>query len=565
MSKIPSNLEAVLAKFDHVVKRGSGYMACCPAHDDRDPSLSISVGDNGKILFHCHTGCSQEAVLKAIGGAIEVAAYDYTDEKGKLLFQCVRKEPKEFTQRHPVNGHWVWNLKGVRRVLYHLPEIIAAEQVIIVEGEKDAETVRALGFTATTSPMGAGNWKDEYSESLRGKHVVITPDNDEKGAQYLEEVARSLKNKAASVRVARVPETHKDISEWNPQAEAYAIVVKYAEEWQEKPPDNWRGIFHTFEEFEHAPPLSFSIEGFLQHDAITAIAGLSGHGKTFVALSIVKALLFGPSKLWGWFPGTERAERVIYLIPESTITPFKHRLKLMGLYDELASDRLLVRTLSKGSTPELDDKAILYAAKGANVFVDTAIRFVGEADDNSASEVARGLSEDLMNLLRAGARTVVPLFHSAKDFGKQSVMTLENMIRGSGELGAILATAWGIKQIEAKANVIHIQNVKPRDFEPCGPFQLIGRPNIEREGDFAMLKRPEECGPLQDEQPDILTKSNVQKKEFKSANIALYTEWTEHDPGLSYKEIREKFLEHGINVKVDTIRGYAAEVRRKSK
>ena len=560
--KPPANLEAVLSKLEHVVKRGASYMALCPAHADKNPSLSVSVGDGEKILFHCHAGCTQEAVLKAMGG-IEVAAYDYTDEKGNLLFQCVRKEPKEFTQRQPVNGHWVNNIKGVRRVLYHLPEVLAADRVVVVEGEKDAETVRTLGFTATTSPMGADSWKDEYAESLRGKHVIITPDNDGPGEKYLEKVARATKGKAASVCVARVPEQYKDISEWNPQAEAYALVVKYAEEWEEKPPENWRAMFHSYEDFENAPPLSFSIEGFLQHDAITAIAGLSGHGKTFIALSIVRALLFGPGKLWEWFPGRERVERVIYLIPESTITPFKHRLKLMGLYDEILSERLLVRTLSKGQTPDLDDKAILYAVKGANVVVDTAIRFVGDADDNSASEVARGLSEDLMNLLRAGARTVIPLFHSAKDFGKQQTMTLENMIRGSGELGAILATAWGIKQIEAKSNVIYIQNLKPRDFEPCGPFQLIGRPNIDRDGDFGMLKKPDECGPLYDEQPDIGMKSNAQKKEFKSANVALYIEWTEREPEISNEEIRQRFLERGINVKMATLRGYAADARRK--
>ena len=142
-------------------------------------------------------------------------------------------------------------------------------------------------------------------------------------------------------------------------------------------------------------------------------------------------------------------------------------------------------------------------------------------------------------------------------------MTLENMIRGSGELGAILATAWGIKQIEAKANVIYVQNLKPRDFEPCGPFQLIGRPNIDRDRDFGMLKKPEECGPLYDEQPDVSTKSNAQKKEFKSANVALYMEWTEREPGISNEEIRERFLRQGINVKMATLRGYAADARRK--
>ena len=563
MSK--TSLEALLNKLSRVEKSGGSYKALCPAHADKNPSLSISESD-GKILLHCHAGCSYESIIKAVG-EIEVAAYDYTDKDGKLLYQSVRFEPKSFKQRRPLpTGGWSWKLDGAPRVLYRLPEVLKSEKVVVVEGEKDADTLSSLGFVATCNPMGAGKWLESYSDSLRDKDIVITPDNDKAGEEHLEIVARSLYGKVRSLKVARVPDKYKDVSEWNPPREAYGVLLEGAVEWTpDKPPDNWRATFHSFDEFENAPPLSFSIEGFLQHDAITAIAGLSGHGKTFVALSLARALLFGPSKLWGWFQGRERAERVVYLIPESTITPFKHRLKLMGLYDELASDRLLVRTLSKGRTPDLDDKAILWAAKGAHVIVDTAIRFVGDADDNSASEVARGLSEDLMNLLRAGARTVIPLFHSAKDFGKQQVMTLENMIRGSGELGAILATAWGIKQIEAKANVVYVQNLKPRDFEPCGPFQLMGRPMIDQTQDFAMYKNPDECGPLYDEQPNITRSSNSAKKDYKAVNVALYKEWVEREPSLSTEEIKARFAERGIDLKSATIRGYAAEARRKNK
>lgn len=558
------NLEAVLAKFERVEKHGASYMALCPCHADEKPSLSISE-KNGKILLHCHAGCAYEDIIKKIG-EIEVASYDYDDEAGKLLYQSVRFDPKAFKQRQPVNGHWQWTIKGVRLVLYRLREVLAAEQVIIVEGEKDAETLRALDFTATTSAMGAKNWRAEYAEFLRGKHVVLTPDNDDAGQKYIDDVAHSIIGKALSIRVARIPEQYKDVSDWNPSREAFEFIVKHAPEWSDKPPDNWRQVFHSLEDFENAPPLSFAVEGFLQNEAITAIAGLSGHGKTFVALSIIKALLFGPCKLWGLFPVLQRAERVVYLIPESSITPFKHRLQLLGVYSEIASDRLLTRTLSKGPTPKLDDKSILYAVKGAHVVIDTGVRFVGDADESSASEVARGLSEDLLALLRAGARSVLPLFHSAKAFGKEQTMTLENMIRGSGELGAILATAWGIKQIDRATNSIHVENLKPRDFQPCGPFQLVGRPHIDKDGDFALLKSPDECGALSDEQPSQRgdQRSNKAKQESRMANMALYAAWLEAEPGLEYEVARTRFADNGIKITVPTLRGYAHELRKKN-
>jgi hypothetical protein len=79
-----------------------------------------------------------------------VAQYDYTDESGALLFQCVRFEPKNFQQRRPNgNGGWIWNLKGIRMVPYRLPRLLAAETVYVVEGEKDVETLESIGLVSS--------------------------------------------------------------------------------------------------------------------------------------------------------------------------------------------------------------------------------------------------------------------------------------------------------------------------------------------------------------------------------------------------------------------------------
>ena len=151
---------------------------------------------------------------------VEVARYQYTDENNKVLYESVRFEPKDFRQRQPVNGHWNWSLKGVRLVLYRLKEVLDAERVIIVEGEKDVETLHDLGFTATTSAMGAKSWRREYAEFLVGKQVYSHSDNDEAGETYLDDIARSCIGKAKSVRVARLPEKYKDVSDWNPSRES---------------------------------------------------------------------------------------------------------------------------------------------------------------------------------------------------------------------------------------------------------------------------------------------------------------------------------------------------------
>src|SRR5262249_41514862 len=115
--------EAFLALLRNVRRTSeTSAQACCPAHDDHDPSLSVSLRDDGKILGHCHKGCEIEQILGAVGwsardlfrpreqlsaGDFEViVAYDYVDENGRLLYQNCRmkpthKDPKPFRQRQP--------------------------------------------------------------------------------------------------------------------------------------------------------------------------------------------------------------------------------------------------------------------------------------------------------------------------------------------------------------------------------------------------------------------------------------------------------------------------------
>lgn len=131
--------------------------------------------------------------------------YPYHDETGTLLYEVVRYKPKSFSQRRPDGrGGWVYNLSGVRRVLYRLPELVAADparQVLICEGEKDADRLALLGFVATTCPQGAGKWRPEYAEALCGRAVAVLADNDAAGRSHAEQVARALHAIAAEVRV----------------------------------------------------------------------------------------------------------------------------------------------------------------------------------------------------------------------------------------------------------------------------------------------------------------------------------------------------------------------------
>lgn len=246
--------------FPDAEKTTSGWMVVCPAHGDTEGSLHVSPGDDDRAMLKCHGGCATEDVVAAMGLGMKdlfadepatvrsrsisyspkptaqekakaplrlVEAYDYTDEDGNLLYQALRYEPKTFRQRRPDGkGGWSWSMKGQRKVLYRLPEVLAAvergETVYIVEGEKDVASAERIGLTATTNVAGAGKWSDDYCAGLASGRFVVLPDVDDdsrggkahrKGQIHGAAVARSLGDVAESVQVYEF-EHVKDLSEW---------------------------------------------------------------------------------------------------------------------------------------------------------------------------------------------------------------------------------------------------------------------------------------------------------------------------------------------------------------
>lgn len=260
-------LDRIFAKLDGVSESGENqWMARCPSHDDRTPSLSIGLRED-HILINCHAGCHISTVLRDlglderdlfIGGRDQsddfAAIYPYDDEKGHLLFQACRKDPKGFVQRSPDgDGDWIYRLDGVRRVLYCLPELIDAPRdalVFIVEGEKDVESLRSLGFTATCNPGGAGKWRESYNPFLKSRQVVVIPDNDEPGIRHSEQAANSLKDVAASIRVIELPGVGPkgDVSDWLNEGhskEELLTLVDRAEDWHPAIQTNPREVSGT--------------------------------------------------------------------------------------------------------------------------------------------------------------------------------------------------------------------------------------------------------------------------------------------------------------------------------
>lgn len=261
-------LERVLSRLEGVEETASGYKACCPAHEDRTPSLYISEAGDGKVLLKCHAGCDSADIVHAMGlewpdlfpdeidaswtpwDGTEVEAYTYTDARGEPLYQVVRFEmrdpshpaygEKKFLQRAYLPGHpdagergcpdgYVWGRKkhGVEAVLYRLPRVLAAiergETVYVVEGEKDVEMLERLGLTATCNPGGASRgdnpgekWPEHMTQVLAGADVVCIPDNDAAGRALMDAVSERLVRAGCTVRILTLPDLppKADVTDW---------------------------------------------------------------------------------------------------------------------------------------------------------------------------------------------------------------------------------------------------------------------------------------------------------------------------------------------------------------
>jgi len=165
-------------------------------------------------------GTDAREIAPMSGAAVEKpqkldAVYVYADECGTPLFEVVRRPCKKFFQRKPDGTA---GLDGVRRVPYRLNEVVLAEKVFLCEGEKDVETLRAVGLIASTNPGGANGWRPEFAECFRGKDIIILPDQDAPGYAWAGRVLHDLMPLARTLKRIDLPTLEfgggGDVTDW---------------------------------------------------------------------------------------------------------------------------------------------------------------------------------------------------------------------------------------------------------------------------------------------------------------------------------------------------------------
>lgn len=303
-------------------KAGSQSMTRCPAHDDNDASLHVSPGTKQPVVMKCHANCQTPDILTAGNVSMEMLMaprdpndygrnsdrdqwtpikddagrpippshiYKYTDGQGKTLYEVLRimkpNGKKTFVQRQPdpeKPGRYKWNLNGVTRVLYHLPEVLRAvqngETIFVVEGEKDVESWRRRGFVATCGAMGAGKWEPEYTEALAASNVVVIADADTPGRDHARLVKEQLDEAGCVVAIWEAMTGCKDSTdhfEAGGTADTFIETVPSLVEGKES---FGMDILDAIE--REVRPSSFVIPNVLATGDRWLLTGFEGHGKS---------------------------------------------------------------------------------------------------------------------------------------------------------------------------------------------------------------------------------------------------------------------------------------------
>jgi hypothetical protein len=252
--------EQIAKQLGNAKKANGQWVASCPVpghgkgNGDKNPSLSISINDDGKPLFHCHGGCTQEDVFNTIKDMRLLPEleerpdplanikplpqikfdqeWEYQDEDRTTVFVKQRMKIGESGKTYRLykvdpDGRRHPTLGDARIVPYRLPELLDAKTagriIYVVEGEKAADALISIGVTATTAHTGAGSWPEAITEYFAGANVVIVPDNDLPGWRYAQKAVEAIWGIAKNVKVV-------DLQLQNEKEDAYEFVHQYGKQ-----------------------------------------------------------------------------------------------------------------------------------------------------------------------------------------------------------------------------------------------------------------------------------------------------------------------------------------------
>ncbi len=428
-----------------VKARGDDLTACCPAHEDRSPSLSVK-GIDGQVLVYCHAGCETADVVAGLGLSMadlfdNPKGITYRYDNGREVF---RTPDKRFRQAHTDNPPELYRLAEVRAA------VAAGTTVYVCEGEKDCDAARSAGLTATCCPMGAGKWSKIDPSPLYGGHVTVIADDDTPGLRHAAEVAASLEGRC-TVAVVRAAEG-KDLADHIAAGHTVDELVPVPPEDMPIPSPQPRRLVLTPASTiplraprwlwdTGADPGGRHCEGRIPAGSLTIAAGRAGIGKSQHAAWLAARLTTGT--LPGCHHGTPRS--VIYAASEDswsmTIAPrlVAARADLSRVYRiDVHDDADPHARLTLPTDTQLLEQAI----RDNNVAMMVLDPLLSLLDAGINDYRAREVRDALEPLLPIADRTGCALFglaHFTKAIGSDPLL----LIAGSGAFGQLVRAGIG--------------------------------------------------------------------------------------------------------------------------
>ncbi len=383
-------LESLLTRLQRVRKALHGWVACCPAHRDRHPSLSIGLGEEGQILLKCFAGCSLDAIVESMGMSMadlfpsspsspdarskqtqrhRLTLLDLAEEKmlpWQVLFNLGISEDKAGilhipyylpdgtpAPRHRLRTALVaregsrWSKGKGQIVPYGLERLAEARKtgsLILVEGESDCWTLWFHKFAALGLPGAemVGTLQESHLTGIKTLYILQEPDSG--GSHFVKHLQERLQQWKwpGKVFVVHLPDA-KDANElhrqdWHTFKAAFQQALEQAQPLNLLPESSspTRPAPFTLQHLlaRDLPPVRWAIPDILP-EGLTLLAGKPKLGKSWLALSIALAIAAGGYAL-GKQPVTQGA--VLYLALEDNERRLQSRaMQLLDAMSEVPS------------------------------------------------------------------------------------------------------------------------------------------------------------------------------------------------------------------------------------
>jgi CBS domain-containing protein len=422
--------QRVLDKLDNVKDNGHQARALCPAHDDRNPSLSVTRTE-GRTLIYCHAGCSQEQVVEAIDFTMAdlfdeqredgrwgtvVARYEYPG--GRVVFRTANKD---FPQPNTA--------KNKDTTLFHEDRITAADVVYVVEGEEDVHAIEAAGGSAVCSAMGAGKANKFNWQPLEGKQAIIVADRDKAGRKHAAQVADLIEKTASSVRIVE-PAVGKDASDHVAAGKSLTDFL-----------DTNQAASVSLISLSEVQPerVEWLWPGYLPKGKLVTLDGDPGLGKSTITDYIAGVVTTGG--LWPDGTCCDHPGAVLLLSAEDgladTVRPRLdaagadvtkvHAIEGVPVVDEDGNTGL--RSLTLGDIKSL--RSAIEATGAVVLIVDVLMAYLPSGSDAHKDQDVRAILGRLTKLADDTGCTVILIRHLNKSTGR------DPLYRGGGSIGIV--------------------------------------------------------------------------------------------------------------------------------